>query len=277
MAWFVDEQGKVRSDSEIRRALRTDLNTNDLCAYVVVNMGFVTFEFFREALWIRLRPRAVSQATLAGALLWLAECSDSRIVIAHYETMWRHEVFGRTGQVLARLAELAVIPKTLRAGDFCRHRRNTISGELLSLVQLWQCDPALLFSEDCMEFLRDGLGGRYIVLKCAQGLRRLEICAVGRGYVAFDNAWLAQAVGRRFEDQPDYLFACWAAEAYHEAAEEERVIIDDVDVLLDNPSRQKSRLRYQRVILPFRERSGDQLFLSSSRLDGSIDLRTEVD
>src|SRR5215467_1409840 len=125
MAWFVDDQGEVRSDREIRHALRTDLNTNELCAYVVVNMGFVAFEFGRDALWVRLRPRAVSQATLAGALLWLAECSDSRIVIAHYETMWRHEVFGRTGQVLARLAELAVVPQTLRAGDFRHHRRDT--------------------------------------------------------------------------------------------------------------------------------------------------------
>jgi hypothetical protein len=277
MAWYVDEQGEVWSASKLRRALRTDLDDSELSTYLVVNMGYIAFELSPRALWIRLRPCAVTQVTLAGALFWLSERSDSRVVIDYYETTWCQELLGRTSQALGRLAELVVTAPTLRAGDFRRRPRESISGPLRLLVQTWQRDPAFAVSESSMEFLRNGLGGRYMLLKCPQGSRRLEICAVGRGYLSFDIAWLRKAVGRRFDDQPDHLFGRWAAEAYYEAAKGENAIIDDVDVLLDNPRRKKSRLQYQRVILPYRTRSGDHLFLSCSRLDRSIDLRREAD
>ncbi len=115
-----------------------------------------------------------------------------------------------------------------------------------------------------------------MVLKRAQSSRRLEICDVGHGFLVYDKAWLEKAIGRRFEDQPDHLYARWAAEAYYEASRTEQALIDNVDALIERPGRGKARLQYQRVVLPYRQPCGDQLLLCASMLDRSIDLRGEA-
>jgi hypothetical protein len=274
MAWFIDEHGRLLSASELRDALLSDLAPGDLSTYVVANMGYVAIEERRGTVWLRLRPRAVSQVTLAAVLFWLGDRASERVVVSHYDRRWHHEVMGPTSAALARVAELVIDPLEIRGGDFRRRRCRIVTGLLVSLLQRWQDDPAAPFSQPCRDFLQDRLSGRYMVLKCTRWSRRLEICDVGRGFVSFDNDWLSKAVGRRFEDQPDHLFGRWAAKAYYEAISTEQVIIDDVDALIDWPGRSKARRQYQRIILPFRQPSGDHLLLCSSLLDRSIDLRS---
>ena len=276
MRLYVDEHGSLLRSSELRHALRSNLNPEELSTYVVTNMGYVAVEERRGTAWLRLRPRGVSQVTLAAVLFWLGDRPIERAVISHYDRAWRHEVIGPAAGVLARLGELVVDPLAVRGGDFHRKRHGKAVTALAPLMQLWHRDPAAPFSDLCRDLLHGWLGGRYMVLKRAQWSRRLEICAVGRGFVVYDDIWLANAVGRRFEDQPDPLYARWAAKAYYDAGASEQAVVDDIDALICRPGRDKARLQYQRAILPYRQPSGDQLLLCASLLDRSIDLRGEA-
>lgn len=273
--WLIDDRGKVWTRVDrLRAALGTALGPAELYKYAVENLGYVAIEDRRRAIWLKLRPRAVSQTTLAAVLYWIGECSAERIVVSSFDGTWQHKVVGSAAAAIERLAALEIGTSDQRRGDFLRQRlTGEPKGELLDLVEQWRANQALQLSHD---LLQGSVGGRYMILRRTQWSRRLEIRDVGRGFIVYDDNWLAQAVGLRFEDQPDYLYGKWAAEAYYEASETQQPIIDNIDALIDTPGRGKSRVQYQRLVLPFREPSGDHVLLCASLIDRSIDLRVEA-
>jgi hypothetical protein len=238
-------------------------------------LGYVAVTEGCRAVHLKFRPRAVSQTTLAALLYWLLESSADRVAITYYSGSWQHEVMP-IAAAPSRLGQLVIDPVSVRGGDF-RRRRSTrrLRGPLHALLQCWRDDPGATFAGTATGLLNRRLGGRYMILKHPQWSRRLEILEVGRGFIVYDDDWLARAVGLRFEDQPDYLYAKWAADAYYEASDDARVIVDDIDALIERPRKPKARLQYQRLILPFRHPSGDRLLLCASTLDRQVNLRIE--
>jgi len=275
--WLIDDRGKVWTRVDrLRAALGTALGPAELYKYAVENLGYVAIEDRHRAIWLKLRPRAVSQITLVAVLYWLAECRTHRCVISHLHRRWQHEMLSRA-DAIERLGDLVVDPSKVRDGDFHRQaREEAVAAPIQELLRRWQADAGAPFSGQCEALLHQAFAGRYMVIKRSCASRRLEIRAVGRGFVVYDDDWLSQAVGLRLEDQPDHYYARWAAEAYHEAASTERPSIDDVDALIERPQQGKARLQYQRLILPHRQPGGDHLLLCASLLDGSIDLRVEA-
>jgi hypothetical protein len=275
--WLIDDRGNVWTRLDrLREALGTGLGPTELTKYAIENLGYVVIEDRNGATSLRLRPRAVSQTTLAAVLYWLVECPALRYVISHLESDWQHEILNRA-DAIGRLGELVVDPLEVRQGDFRRQaREGAIALPIRQLLGRWQADASAPFSTQCAELLHKAFGGRYMLIKRSCGSRRLEIRAVGHGFIVYDKDWLSQAVGQRLEDQPDHFYARWAAEAYHDAASTEQPSVDAVDALIERPLRGKERLQYQRLILPYRQSDGDHLLLCASLLDSSIDLRVEA-
>lgn len=275
--WLIDDGGSVWARVDrLRAALGTSLGPAELTKYAIENLGYVAIEDRYRAIWLKLRPRAVSQTTLAAVLYWLAECRAHRCVISHLDRAWQHEMLSRA-DAIERLGELIINPSQVRNGDFRRQaRQQAIASPIQELLRCWQEDESAPFSGQCEALLHQAFGGRYMVIKRSCASRRLEIRAVGRGFVVYDDDWLSQAVGLRLEDQPDHFYARWAAVAYHEAASTKQPKVDDVDALIERPRRGKARLQYQRLILPYRQPGGDHLLLCASLLDRSIDLRIEA-
>lgn len=276
MRLYVDDRGHLLTSAKLRRALHSDLGQEELCAYAITNLGYIVIEQRRQTIRLCLRPRAVSQVTLAALLFWLGDRPIDRAIISHYDHVWHHEVVGPLDAIFGRLGKLVVDPLILRQGDFHRKRQTKLVAALAPLIREWHRNPATPFSVRCRGLLKNELGGRYMVLKRAQWSRRLEIRDVGHGFLVYDDAWLANAIGRPFEDQPDHLYGRWAAEAYYEASATEQALIDDVDAFIDRPGRGKVRLRYQRIVLPCRQPCGDYLLLCASLLDRSINLRGDA-
>jgi hypothetical protein len=272
MLCYIDERGEVLAASELKAHLRSGLNAKQLGAYAVLNLGYVALEEQATKLHVRLRPRAVSSVTLAALLYWLGDRGQDRTVVSHFESAWHHEVVGRAS-LLQRIADLVIDPRALRQGEFYRKRLQGADGALGWLVSSWRREAAAPFSERYREILNNGLAGRYMLIRRPQWSRRLEICDVGRGFLVYDDDWLANAIGRRFEDQPDHLYGRWAAEAYYEASSTGQAVVDDVDALIDRPKQGKARVQYRRIILPLTTGNGDQLLLCASLLDNSIVLR----
>ena len=277
--WLIDDRGNVWTRFDrLRAALGTQLGPAEFTKYAIENLGYVAIEDRNRATWLKLRPRAVSQTTLAAVLYWLLESPAHRCVISHLERAWQHEMLSRV-DAIERLGELIVDPSEVRDGDFrrqAREREDDVAAPIKELIRRWQTDVSAPFSAQCAALLHQAFGGRYMVIKRSRGSRRLEIRAVGRGFVVYDDDWLSQAVGQRLEDQPDHFYARWAAEAYHEAASTERPSVDAIDALIERPQRGKERLQYQRLILPYRQSGGGHLLLCASLLDRSIDLRVEA-
>lgn len=274
MQFFIDDEGVELAGHELRRRFRSKLAPDGLATHVVVNFGYVAVALSGDTARLCLRPCVVSQVTLAALLFWLGDRSIDRAVISHYAGTWQHEVIGPFDAIVERVGNLVADPLVARQGDFRRHRQSGCHAALEPLLRLWHHNSGKPFSDPLRASLRDNLQGRYMILKLAPWSRRLEILDVGHGFLVYNDAWLANAIGRRFEDQPDHAYGRWAAETYYEASLTEQPLVDNVDALIHTPGRGKVRLQYQRVVLPHRvPRGGDHLLLCASLLDQSIDLR----
>ena len=113
--WLIDDRGKVWTRVDrLRAALGTALGPAELYKYAVENLGYVAIEDRHRAIWLKLRPRAVSQITLVAVLYWLAECRTHRCVISHLHRRWQHEMLSRA-DAIERLGDLVVDPSSATA------------------------------------------------------------------------------------------------------------------------------------------------------------------
>ena len=67
--WIVDGTGNFCPLMQLHAAWRSDLTPQQLARYAVDNLGYVAIVDRPSALYVAPRPRAVSQATLVGALV----------------------------------------------------------------------------------------------------------------------------------------------------------------------------------------------------------------
>ena len=91
-----------------------------------------------------------------------------------------------------------------------------------------------------------------------------------------DKIAASRARGMRFQDQPDYRYGCAAADGYMAVLRQRQPILEQVDAIMSKPRSAELRIRYSRLIVPFRGPDGKTRLLSTSLMDPTIDLRKGV-
>ena len=76
----------------LAESLRSVQAGERLARFVVVNLGFVHFQFHPSGLIINLRPELVLARTIASAICFLSDLPSRRTVLACLETSWEHRV-----------------------------------------------------------------------------------------------------------------------------------------------------------------------------------------
>ena len=104
-------------------------------------------------------------------------------------------------------------------------------------------------------------------------------CHGGPGFRAtfLDDTWLSRSSGLRVEDQPDYYYGRWVAEAYRHTTHDRAPRLEDVDAIICTPRLGRSRVRYTRLIVPMQMPSGKPCLLGASLIDTGIDLRAAAE
>ena len=115
-----------------------------------------------------------------------------------------------------------------------------------------------------MEAVREASCARYLAVDPRDGAAKLVLDAVGEGYSLYGNGWKSVAVGGRFEDMPDYQYACRAAQAYREAFRSGQPIFEDVSAVVQLLSAGPLLLKYRRAILPIGSGERPSLLLGAT-------------
>jgi len=280
-AFWIDNQGQVwRSDAAERRSLR-DRRRPDVGESETPTgtpQGAVHVTRSRRGCRIRIRPADATDAALAALAYHLADDRPARVILSWYDGTWHDALFSEWSQVLARLFALAA---GARGRDAFRHTPRPIGAvvrhpPLARLLARWHSLRRRFDRPSLEPLLRDDLGGRYIIVEARPDRPDLTVRAFGDGFVVYDDDWVRTAPGLRLQDQPDYAYGTWVAEAYRAALTADAPRLDDVDAVIAMPRVGAIRFRYRRLILPFRTARHAAWLVGASVIDPTLDLGTDA-
>ena len=278
----INDKGEIESASSwaLRKALDASIGGLEFRDFVVRNLGYIAITEMSGSIRLQLRPKVVSAVAFGAAMYWLADCNAARIVIArHDDAAWHDEIFGDRDSAIARLIDLVASGQSQRKKDFLRRKRDLRklpdNCPLKALLTRWSEVTGQYSKERMSRILREALSDKYFLVEGHPMAPQLVIREIGKGYPSLDPRWLSRAVGARVEDQPDYEYGRWVADAYRDALELNTPVLEDLDVLMDTPRLGRQRLTYRRIILPFELASGSTALLGSSVIDSGVDLRIE--
>jgi len=236
--------------------------------FMVRDKGFVALRRYgSRAVEVRYRPSRVKP----GALLKTARLLDIRKweqhVLAAWRHGWQHTLVGKRTDAIEHLTRVAAEAQSTRSHDFLsqRHGLHDVAEDAAfgRIHDAWRASRGRK-DQRLVEAMREASGGRFLEVAPQDGASKLVIEAVGEGYSLYGKGWKAVAVGGRFEDMPDYLYAQWAAGVYREVFRTGQPVFEDVEAAVKLRRAGRLLLTYRRVILPIGGGEGPTLLLGAT-------------
>lgn len=243
--------------------------------HAVRKRGFIALEERGDGLSVRLVPAIVSPLALSATCYHLADREPSRIVITWLAGGWNRCVFNSHRDAIQQL--IRFFPqRPERAGDFLRRARSLdglgAGTPLAALLRIAHGGQADADADAVREVLRHGLRGSFVLVRAAAD-RNVYFREIGWGFPWLGEDWRVRARGLRVQDQPDYHFGDWVAQAYREVGRSGQARVDDIDAFTMGPQAGRRRIRYTRLILPLGTPRGERCLLGACVFDPGIDLR----
>jgi hypothetical protein len=281
--FLFDDRGEAwdASSHRLASALSASISGAELANYAIRNLGYVSVSESNGSVRIRLRPAAVSPVAFSALCYYLMDRKPERIVLSRLERDWSHEIIGGGDiGVLRRLVHLVPVNHADRVGDFVSQAKRidgiAPSNPLAALLKLWNEEGQPLEYERIARLLEHGMSGRYVVVQTGETSSDVFLRMVGPGFLSYDDGWRARANGLRVEDQPDYYYGRWVAQAYRDTTNKGAPQLEDVDAIVTTPRIGRSRVRYTRLIVPIKSPSGSACLLGASLIDPDINLRVKA-
>ena len=269
MHWFIDNQGEAwpATSVNLRRKVFATKPLTEISNSLVTNLGYIAIEVSVKAIHIRWRATFVKKESLVGLILFLADLPDQRVVVWTFEDTWKASICGSIAQARDTLLHVFSTARCQCGGDFRAIIRDIASlsdGSPLKNIALLAREPGRSIAPSKLwHVLQNHAGGRYILLRLKAIDERLKIVSVGAGYIAFGKTWPFDSVGKDFCDQPDEVYANFAAMSLVKVAKTGVPTVEDVRASTWWPERGRSLVQYTRLILPVRVDNGQNLILSS--------------
>jgi hypothetical protein len=128
------------------------------------------------------------------------------------------------------------------------------------LVDLWTTTRGRL-GDDLMQALRaSDLMHRAVLVRQVAGTSRLVYEHFGSDIKAMRPCEALKLVGRDIDDVADRAYGGWVAESYSSALRRRRLRLESVRATLQTSEESTVKVRYDRLLLPWR-RSGSDLFV----------------
>ena len=111
------------------------------------------------------------------------------------------------------------------------------------------------------------------MVKQGAGHDKLVFHSFGNELFSDYDTWRTCAVGAPIEEMPDRSYGRLVMPGYYDAMAENAPRVEEVDAIIRWPHYGRSRLRYQRLIVPVQAPGESPLLIGGSILDPRIDLR----
>jgi hypothetical protein len=274
-----DDKGEVwdAKSHKLADALQASLSCEDLLGYVVRNLGFIAVTDNNGSLRLQLRPAIVSQMALGGLLYWLHDRAIERVLISYLDGEWSHELMRSREDAVRRLLVRVPFRPTDREGDFLHMPRSlqdlSHASPLRAVLNAWaECGGKFDF-ERIHPVVQKALNGRFVLFEAPPDSPAVHVKDVGGGLGKSAEYWLSRTKGLRVEDQPDYAYGKWVAEACRQVLITREPSFEDVDAVITWPQQPRISYRYRRLLVPFEGERDSTLVLSATVIDPDVNLR----
>jgi len=276
---LIDDQGQVwdGSSRQLRHAYDSPYSGGEFSDYAVVNLGFIATNVYGHSAQIRLRPTFTADAAYDALYRWVLNRRFDRIVLTWLDDGWHNEMLRTNQAALIRLDDLIEEAKRQRPEDFLS---TTIAQEeirrdpkLFSVMERWNRVTRDQQPSEVHSAINSILGNRYIICQDEGAGQRLHYKEVGDGLFVDYDTWRTCAVGAPMEEMPDRTYGRWATSCYLDALRGMEPKIEKVDAIVHWPHSGRTRMRYQRLILPLALSDGSRIVVGGSLVDDRIDLR----
>lgn len=270
---LIDERGEPWPDNsdELGRRLGYREPDFDVPGYAVRNLGFIHVRVHDEGVRVALRAGQFSLLTLTAVLYVLIDRRPRRIVLAvFWGEDWSYEMFTNLGSFAERTEDLA-------AGEPVAGRPRWLAAEkkldALDLPAFRQVKPVVefwkgsrgRFSKELYDVLRaTDLLQRAVLVRKLPRSTRLVYQHFGGGIKMLRPCETFSMIGRDAHDVPDQEYGNWVADHYGEAMHRRRLRLDGMRAMVSTSQSGTLRVRYDRLLMPWRTGGSDQYVLGLS-------------
>lgn len=265
---LIDPRGRVWPDDswDVARRIGYKDVEHDVAAFAVRERGFVHLRPRPDAMHVALREGRFNLTAFAGLMLELGRVRPPRIMLRVladdgpkfqiftdlHDLSTHLELLSRDKPVQTRIPRLSERrnPRVLNMPTFAPAR---------PIVELWQRTRGELTDDLHSTIVASGIGGRTILARQLPRTSRLVFWHIGPGIMLMRPCEALMAIGRELHDQPDRPYGEWVADTYAQVARERQVRVDSCRALIRTSLSNTLRVRYDRVLLPWRAK--DELFV----------------
>ena len=236
---------------------------------------------FGSSCHISLKADRVSQLAVQALFDLLMRASFSRYVLSFLNEDGRLELFSSRIDVFQKIEAAVEKSRRPRPDDYLAEANAAPPPPaVVALQNLLRRRPVDLSDGQAMHDLsariKEVFKNRFIVAE--EGAMKPEVVfsGISDGLFAFMAEWRSNAIGKPVADIPDKNYGDWIAQSYKKALFTQQPAIEKVDAIVCLPRMGRLRLRYGRVLLPFRDASGKPMLVSGTADDNRIDLRVRT-
>jgi len=265
---LIDDHGENWPDDSPALAQRLGYREPDFDApaYTVRNLGFIHVRQHAEGVRVSLRSGTFSLLTLAAALYLLVDRRPRRIVLAvFWGEDWSYEMFTTLGSFAERAEDLAAgepivgRPRWLAVEKKLEALELPAFEKVKPVVELWKVNHGRL-SRELIQILREtDLLQRAVLVRKLPQSSRLVYEHFGGGIKMMRPCETLAMIGREAHEVPDKEYGNWVADSYGEALSRRRLRLDGVRATVGTSQSATLRVRYDRLLMPWRR--GSELFV----------------
>jgi hypothetical protein len=122
-------------------------------------------------------------------------------------------------------------------------------GSANPLLHLLEDTSRLVRSASNPQLLPEALRGRYVLLT-EDGNGELRVSDFGGTMMSRSRWWRCKARGHRIDDMPDWSYGRWVGDAYREARQVGRPLLEEVKAVVNWPEIGTFSHSYWRLIVP---------------------------
>jgi hypothetical protein len=270
-SWIIDDDGEVLHffSPRLRNKLRIRvLQTQDRLP-LLRNLGFIGLRERPQGTTISFRPSTVSPVAVASLSYWLNDHAPSRFLLMVLEQGQCLELYSSLGKSLERIDELI---NAFRRGDFFRQHRvspRAVPASLGQVFSAWRVSGAASDFASLQNLLEREPAGQYLLVRPDLEAGRFIIEQTGSGLRIPDPAWAKAQIGRSVAEAPDKAYGQWVTQAYKSVLMQNLPQLDHIDAKIYWPRLGRLHHRYDRLLLPVRDR-GQPMLLSINNSAGGV-------
>jgi hypothetical protein len=270
-SWVIDDDGEILHFFSPR--LRTKLHIRVLQAEdrqpLLRNLGFIGVRKTPQGVSISFRPSTVAPVAVASLSYWLNDTVPSRFLLTVLEQGHCIELHSSLAECLERISQL--VDQFRRNGFFGQRRvaPDIIPTSLAQVFSAWKVLGDASDFASLRSLLEREPAGRYLLVRPDQEGGRFIIQQTGSGLRIPDPAWAKAQIGRSIADVPDKAYGQWVTHAYKSVFVQGRPQLDHIDAKIYWPRLGRLHHRYDRLLLPVRDR-GQPVLLSINNSSGGV-------